>query len=92
MNLLICCSATILALGAALVPSLARAQSAELILCDRIAADPADPSKPADIKGVAAIAPSDIAIAIKYCKAASAKSSHAMYELGRAYAANNQRP
>lgn len=26
-------------------------QSADLVLCDRIAADPSDPDKPADVKG-----------------------------------------
>jgi len=74
------------------VPSLARAQSADLVLCDRIAADPADPDKPADVKGTPSIAPSDIATAIKFCKIASATSRRALYELGRAYAANRQMP
>jgi TPR repeat protein len=74
---------------AALDPS-AHAQSADLALCDRLAADPADPDKPADIKGAAEIAPSDIATAIKFCKTASAGSRRALYQLGRAYAANNQ--
>ena len=55
----------------------AHAQSADLVLCDRVAADPTDPDKPADIKGTATIAPSDIAIAIKYCKAAAGKSRRA---------------
>ena len=68
------------------------AQSADLVLCDRIAADPADPDKPADIKGIAEIAQSDIATAIKFCKIASASSRRALYELGRAYAANRQLP
>jgi TPR repeat protein len=68
------------------------AQSADLVLCDRVAADPADPDKPADVKGTNAIAPSDIATAIKFCKAASASSRRALYELGRAYAANQQLP
>jgi TPR repeat protein len=72
------------------MPSSARAQSADLALCDRVAADVADPDKPADVKGVAEIAPSDVATAIKFCKAASAKSPRAMFELGRAYAANQQ--
>jgi len=36
------------------------AQSADLVLCDRIAADPADPDKPTDVKGTPTIAPSDI--------------------------------
>ncbi|HLH89363.1 MAG TPA: tetratricopeptide repeat protein [Xanthobacteraceae bacterium] len=68
----------------------ARAQTADEILCDQIAADPADPDKPADIRGVAAIAPTDIAKAIKFCRIASARSRRATYELGRAYAANQQ--
>jgi TPR repeat protein len=69
---------------------LAHAQSADLVLCDRVAADPDDPDRPADVKGVATIAASDIATAIKFCKLASASSRRAMYELGRAYAANRQ--
>src|SRR5690242_21867340 len=67
-------------------------QSADLVLCDRIAADPADPDKPPDVKGTAEIAQADVAIAIKYCKIASASSRRALYELGRAYAANRQLP
>src|SRR4029078_1937514 len=68
----------------------ANAQSADLVLCDRIAADPADPDKPADVKGTAEIAQSDIATAITVCNTASASSRRALYELGRAYAANRQ--
>jgi hypothetical protein len=71
-------------------PPAARAQSADLVLCDRLAADPADPDKPADVAGVAQIAPADIATAIKFCRTASVKSPRAMYELGRALAANQQ--
>jgi len=70
--------------------SAAFAQSADLVLCDRIAAEPTDPDKPNDVKGVAAIAPSDVATAIKFCKVASASSRRALYQLGRAYAANRQ--
>jgi TPR repeat protein len=70
----------------------AQAQSADLVLCDRVAADPSDPDKPADVRGVAEIAPADIVTAIKFCRAASAKSNRAMYQLGRAYAANQQLP
>ena len=70
----------------------ARAQSADLVLCDRLAAEPADPDKPADVKGSPDIAPSDIATAIKFCKIASASSRRALYQLGRAYAANKQWP
>jgi TPR repeat protein len=66
------------------------AQSADLVLCDRVAADPEDPDKPADVKGVASIARSDVATAIKFSKIASASSRRAMYQLGRAYVANRQ--
>ncbi len=76
----------------ACLQSPARAQSADLVLCDRLAADPADPDKPADVKGAAEIAPSDIATAIKFCRIASASSRRALYALGRAYAANQQLP
>jgi TPR repeat protein len=70
----------------------ALAQSADLVLCDRVAADPDDPDKPTDVKGTREIAPSDVATAIKFCKIASAASRRALYELGRAYAANRQLP
>ncbi|MGY4570021.1 TPR repeat protein [Bradyrhizobium sp. USDA 3256] len=71
-------------------PVLAHAQSADLVLCDRLAADPTDPDKPADVKGVPDIASADIATAIKYCAVAARSSRRAMYELGRAYAVNRQ--
>ena len=75
----------------------AHAQSAELVLCDRIAADPADPDKPVGVKGAQTIAASDIATAIKFCRAASAAKTplaarRALYELGRAYEAGRQLP
>src|SRR5229473_3530777 len=72
--------------------SSAHAQSADLVLCDRLAADPADPDKPRDVKGTPDIAQSDVATAIKFCRVASAASRRALYELGRAYAANQQLP
>src|SRR5882757_4814151 len=78
------------AIAIAAAPSLSHAQSADLVLCDRLAADPADPDKPADVKGAAEIAPSDIATAIKFCRTASNASRRALYQLGRAYAANRQ--
>jgi TPR repeat protein len=78
------------AIAVAAAPSLTHAQSADLVLCDRLAADPADPDKPADVKGVTEIAPSDVATAIKFCKTASNSSRRALYQLGRAYAANHQ--
>jgi len=82
--------AVLAALVVAAMPASARAQSADLVLCDRLAADPADPDKPKDVKGTPEIAPSDIATAIKFCKQAAAGSRRAMYQLGRAYAANRQ--
>jgi TPR repeat protein len=82
----------LLALAIASGHSSAHAQSADLVLCDRLAADPADPDKPPDVKGTRDIAPSDVATAIKFCKVASAASRRALYQLGRAYAANQQLP
>ena len=81
-----------LTLSMALASTLAAAQSADLVLCDRLAADPADPDKPADIKGVPDVAPSDVATAIRFCKTASGATRRALYQLGRAYAANRQMP
>jgi uncharacterized protein len=75
-----------------MAPGFVRAQSADLVLCDRLAADPADPDKPADVKGMPEIAPADIPTAIKYCRSASNASRRALYQLGRAYAANRQLP
>jgi len=78
------------ALAPLLTSSPAHAQSADLVLCDRVAADPSDPDKPADVRGVTDVAAADVATAIKFCKKAASSSRRAMYELGRAYAANNQ--
>ena len=83
---------TIAALHFSSAQDAAYAQSADLVLCDRLAADPADPEKPADVKGIPAIAASDVTVAIKFCKIASAASRRALYQLGRAYAANQQMP
>src|SRR3979490_641921 len=74
------------------VDSAAKAQSADLVLCDRLAADPADPDKPADIQGAREISQAAIAPAINFCRIASAASRRALYQLGRAYAANQQLP
>jgi uncharacterized protein len=89
---MIACGFLIGAIASLTSHSSARAQSADLVLCDRVAADPTDPDKPADIGGTAQIAPSDVAIAIKYCQLAAARSRRALYELGRAYAASGQFP
>jgi uncharacterized protein len=88
----IACHIGVLALTAAFTHSSAHAQSADLVLCDRLAAEPSDPDKPKDVKGVSDIAPADIATAIKFCRTASASSRRALYQLGRAYAANQQMP
>jgi TPR repeat protein len=88
----IACSVVLLALATAFIHWSARAQSADLVLCDRVAADPTDPDKPKDVTGVSAIAPADIATAIKFCRIASASSRRALYQLARAYAANQQMP
>lgn len=81
---------TIFVVAALAAPAFVHAQSADLVLCDRLAADPTDPDKPADVKGVPDVAPADIATAIRYCAVAAKSSRRAMYELGRAYAANKQ--
>jgi TPR repeat protein len=73
-------------------PSRVDAQSADLVLCDRLAADPADPDKPADVRGTPDVAAADIPTAIKYCRVAAGSSRRALYQLGRAYAANRQMP
>src|SRR6516165_7618322 len=83
-------SVGLLALTLACLHSSAYGQSADLVLCDRLAADPGDPDKPKDVKGAHEIEASDIATAIKFCKIASAASRRALYQLGRAYAANQQ--
>src|SRR5262249_10073554 len=88
-------SVGLLALTLACLHSSAYGQSADLVLCDRLAADPADPDKPTDrkdVKGAHEIEASDVATAIKFCKLASAASRRALYQLGRAYAANQQLP
>src|SRR5262249_19913497 len=84
--------AAFVAVFLALALASARAQSADLVLCDRLAADVTDPDRPADVKGVADVATADIATAIKFCKKVAAGSRRAMFELGRAYAANQQIP
>ncbi len=81
---------TLAAAAAIVAPALACAQSADLVLCDRVAADPSDPDKPADVKGVNEIAASDIATSVKYCAVAAKSSRRAMYQLGRAHAAGGR--
>ncbi|WP_291609888.1 tetratricopeptide repeat protein [Bradyrhizobium sp.] len=78
------------AIAALAAPVSVHAQSADLVLCDRLAADPSDPDKPADVRGVSEVAAADIATALKYCAVAGKSQRRAMYQLGRAYAANRQ--
>jgi TPR repeat protein len=82
----------IVAVGWLAHPPWVEAQSADLVLCDRLAADPTDPDKPADTTGITNVAQADIALAIKYCRVAANSSRRALYQLGRAYAANRQLP
>jgi TPR repeat protein len=89
---IICWLGVVLALTVVCLDAPAHAQSADLVLCDRVAADPSDPDKPADVKGTADIAKADVTTAIKFCKIASGSSRRALYQLGRAYAANQQLP
>jgi TPR repeat protein len=86
----VACGVALSALIVTAIQPAAHAQSADLVLCDRVAADPGDPDRPKDVTGVSAIAASDIATAIKFCKVASGGSRRAMFELGRAYAASRQ--
>src|SRR5258707_13804899 len=73
-------------------PSPVKAQSADLVLCDRLAADPSDPDKPADVKGTSDVAPSDVAAAIKYCRIAAGSSRAAPYPLRPASPPAGQKP
>src|SRR5262245_66266338 len=88
----IACHIGVLALTTAFAQPSAHAQSADLVLCDRLAADPTDPDKPKDVAGVSAIAPADIATEIKICRHASASSRHATYLFRRALRAHQQSP
>lgn len=88
------CAAILLTCAALLVPmsltSHTYAQSADAVLCDRLAAHPNDPDRPADVKGVASIVAADIPTAIKFCRNAANSNRRHMFELGRAYEANGQ--
>src|SRR3954466_9289827 len=81
----------LLALAPAPLYSQPRAQPADLVLCDRTAADPTDPDKPKDVKGAPDIAPADVATAIKFCKVASAASRRVAFPPRRALPPHHQR-
>src|SRR6476619_4781455 len=71
-------------------PSPVNAQSADLVLCDRLAADPSDPDKPADVTRTSDVAPPDVATAIKYSWIAGGSSRRVLSQLGPPYAAGGQ--
>lgn len=64
-----------LALAALLCPTLrmpAIAGPADIAACDRLAAHPTDPDRPADVTGHLEITEADLPTALKACKAAAA--------------------
>jgi TPR repeat protein len=71
----------------------AGAAPADTATCDRLAAHPDDPDKPADVKGSLDIAAPDVATALEACKIAAAAPDaprRVLFELGRAYEFNRQ--
>jgi TPR repeat protein len=71
----------------------AHAAADNVAICDRLAAHPEDKDKPAEIQGSYDIAKTDVATALKACKAAAAASDaprRISFELGRAFEFNGQ--
>jgi tetratricopeptide (TPR) repeat protein len=71
----------------------ASAAPSDIETCDRLAAHPDDPDKPANIKGSYDIAEPDIPAAMKACKTAAEAHDaprRIWFELGRAYEFNRQ--
>jgi len=85
-----CIAVSVIAIAAA--PTSARAQSADLVLCDRLAADPPIRTSRRMSKARPDVAPSDLATAIKYCRISRRLVAKALYSARRAYAANRQLP
>ena len=88
-------SLMVVAIGAAVAMSAApaRAESADTATCDRLAAFPDDPDKPAGIAGRYEIPGPEIATALKACEAAANAAdapSRIWFELGRAYEFSRQ--
>ncbi|QQO12208.1 sel1 repeat family protein [Bradyrhizobium diazoefficiens] len=85
------CTLAALVLAAVLCRTLcppAVAAPADIATCDRLAAHPTDPDRPADVKGNKETADADIGAALKACKAAAAAPDaprRIWMELGRAY-------
>jgi uncharacterized protein len=73
--------------------AMADGESAEIETCDRLAAFPHDPDKPAGIAGNYQIPRPDIAAAVNACQAAASAADaprRIWFELGRAYEFNRQ--
>jgi TPR repeat protein len=83
---------TVVAAAALLLPVLAHAET-NVETCDRLAAYPDDPDKPAGVAGYHQIPGPDIATALKACKAAASVAGaprRLVFELGRAYEFSRQ--
>jgi TPR repeat protein len=85
----------ILAIGIAIAASATAvgAQSSDSATCDRLAAFPDDPDKPAGVAGNYEIPAGEITTALKACKAAARAAdapSRIWFELGRAYEFSRQ--
>jgi uncharacterized protein len=75
-------------IAAAMGAAAALAQSTDAATCDRLAAFPDDPDKPAGVAGNYEIPRDDTATTLKACKAAAGAPDappHIWFELGRAY-------
>ncbi|OPY96598.1 hypothetical protein A5906_03395 [Bradyrhizobium sacchari] len=73
------------------MPAIAIAAPADIATCDRLAAHPSDPDKPANVRGTLNIA--DVPAALKACKTAAAMPDaprRIWTELGRAYEFDRQ--
>jgi TPR repeat protein len=87
--------AIVVATGIALAISAgpALAESSEIATCDRLAAYPDDPDKPAGVAGHYEIPSAEIATALKSCKTAAGAADaprRIWFELGRAYEFSRQ--
>ena len=75
-------------IGLALVPAIGQAQNAAIHACDRAAANPLDPNRPAGVPGVD-FNKIDITAAMPACKAALAaepENPRLLYQMGRIFA------
>jgi uncharacterized protein len=87
-------SATLIAAAVLVGMPAAHAATDNIAVCDRLAAHPDDKDKPSDVKGSYDIAKTDVAKALRACKAAASTRDgprRAWFELGRAYEFNRQK-